>query len=117
MATLLKTWMRLATPAEQEELAQRAGTKRSYLYHLSAEKTKAYSREPEPALAAAIERVTAEMHRTTKGRLPRIYRTDLVEACRQCEFAQRCLKGNAVRGDFPLVDPQLQSDSEGGNHD
>lgn len=117
MTTMLKTWMRAATPAEQEELAQRAGTKRSYLYHLSADSSKAYTREPKPELAAAIERVSAEMHKATKGRLPRIFRTDLVEACRQCEFAQKCLKGNAVRGDFPILDAELQDESEGGGHD
>ena len=100
---VMKLFMRAATPAEQDLLAQQCGTSRSYLYHLSASEEKSYAREPKPKLAAAIERVSAEMHRSSKGRLPRIYRTDLVTACRGCEFAQKCLGAAAVRSDFPIV--------------
>ena len=99
----MKVWMRAATPAEQEALAAKIGTTRSYLYHLSASEDKAYAREPKPRLAAAIERTSAEMHRTSKGRLPKIYRTDLVSSCRECEFAAKCLGAAAVRGDFPII--------------
>jgi CRISPR/Cas system-associated exonuclease Cas4 (RecB family) len=99
----MKVWMRAATPAEQETLANKIGTTRSYLYHLSASEDKAYAREPKPKLAAAIERVSAEMHRASKGRLPKVYRTDLVSACRECEFAAKCLGPAAVRSDFPIV--------------
>jgi len=101
--TPMKAWMRAATPAEQEMLAKQAGTTRSYLYHLSAGDDKAYTREPKPKLASAIERISADMHKASKGRLPRIYRTDLVSACRECEFAQRCLGQAAIRSDFPIV--------------
>lgn len=100
---VMKLWMKAATPAEQEMLASRTGTTRSYLYHLSASEDKNYAREPKPKLAAAIERVSADMHKASKGRLPRVYRTDLVTACRECEFAQKCLGGAAVRSDFPIV--------------
>lgn len=98
----IKQWMRLATTAEQEELAKLAGTKRSYLYHLAGEKATNYAREPLPKLAAAIESASAVMHKKTKGRLPLIYRTDLVTACRECAFAQKCLGAAAVRSDFPI---------------
>lgn len=101
--TQLKAWMRAATPSEQEFMAKAVGTSRNYLYMLGASEDKAYAREPKPRLAAAIERVSADMHRSSKGRLPRIYRTDLVSACRECEFAQKCLKSAAVRSDFPIV--------------
>lgn len=100
---VMKLWMKAATPAEQEMLAELCGTSRSYLYHLAASEDKAYAREPKPRLAAAIERVSADMHRASKGRLPRIYRTDLVTACRECEFAQKCLGQAAVRSEFPIV--------------
>ena len=100
---VVKLWMKASTAAEQEVLASKAGTSRAYLYHLSASEEKTYAREPKPKLAAAIERVTAEMHKASKGRLPRIYRTDLVTACRECEFAQKCLGAAAVRSDFPIV--------------
>jgi hypothetical protein len=85
-------------------LADRVGTTKQYLYHLSASEDKLYSREPKPRLAAAIERVSAEMHKATGGRLPLIYRTDLVTACRECYFAQKCLGPAAIRGEFPILD-------------
>lgn len=99
---VIKQWMRLATTQEQEQLATAAGTKRSYLYHLAGEKTKAYKREPLPPLAIALERASVVLHKQSKGRLPLIYRTDLVTACRECSFAQKCLGAAAVRSDFPI---------------
>lgn len=103
MTTALKQWMQAATPAEQLELAATVGTTRQYLYHMAAGPDKKYAREPKPELAASIERATAEMHKASKGRLPKIYRTDLVTACRNCEMAQRCLGAAAVRSDFPIL--------------
>lgn len=100
---VIKQWMRLATTAEQEELAKLANTKRSYLYHLAGEKDKAYGREPQPKLAIALESASAVLHKQSKGRLPLIYRTDLVTACRECAFAQKCLGAAAVRSDFPII--------------
>lgn len=101
--TPLKLWMRAATAAEQELLAQRASTSRGYLYHLAASEETNYKREPKPVLAAAIERETKVMAKASKGRLPIVYRTDLVEACRQCEFAQKCLGPTAIASEFPIV--------------
>jgi len=102
--TVLKSWMRAATAAEREQMAQRAGTSVAYLHHLAAGEETNYKREPKPGLAAAIERETKVMHKASKGRLPIVYRTDLVTACRQCEFAQRCLGSEViVRGEFPIV--------------
>lgn len=109
--------MQAATTAEQELLAKRAGTSKAYLYHLSAGETTNYKREPKPALAAAIERETIGMAKASKGRLPVVYRTDLVQACRECSFAQRCLGEKAVASHFPIVTgPDLAdpSDSNGG---
>ena len=102
--TALKSWMRQATPAERSQMAERAGTSVAYLHHLAAGEETNYKREPKPALAAAIERETKLMAKASKGRLPIVYRTDLVTACRQCEFAQRCLGQDViVRGEFPVV--------------
>lgn len=111
--TPMKMWMRAATPEEQQMLAVRSGTTRAYLYHLSAGDEKPYHREPGADLAAAIERATIEMNATSEGRLPVIYRTDLVNACRNCEFARKCLGAIAERADFPIV----AGDTEGGGHD
>lgn len=103
--TPMKAWMRQATPDEQVALAERAGTSRQYLHHLSASEDKRYKREPSASLAAAIERETKAMHKASKGRLPIVYRTDLNSTCRGCDFARRCL-GDAVvtAGEFPIVD-------------
>lgn len=115
--SVMKQWMRLATPEEQMLLAHNAGTTRAYLYHLSAGEETTYKREPKPGLAIAIERETAAMHKASKGRLPRVYRTDLVEACASCEFALKCLGPAAVRADFPIVTQEMVDESEGGHAD
>ena len=101
--TPLKAWLRAATKPEREHLAAAAKTSVAYLNHLAADKSKPYHREPEPALAAAIERATKRMARASEGRLPVVYRTDLVAACRECEFAKRCLGARATAGHFPIV--------------
>ena len=100
-STAFSNWMRVASKAEQEQLAQAVGTTRAYLYALSAADGADYRREPKPALARNIEHATAAMHKSTKGRLPLVYRTDLVTACRECEFAQRCLA--ATSAEFPAI--------------
>lgn len=97
--TSMKAWMSAATVDEQETLAERVGTTRGMLYQYAGGHRTASAER-----AGAIERVTAEMHRASKNRLPKIYRTDLSEACLQCEYAQKCLKGQAVISEFPIVD-------------
>ena len=116
---IFKLWVKTATPDEQKLLAHRVGTTRTYLYHLAADEETNYRREPRPELAAAIEQVTAEMHKASGGRLPRVYRTDLVKACRSCEFARKCLGPLADRGDFQVVTAEMlaETDSEGGTAD
>lgn len=102
--TPLSAWLRAATPAERDDLAQRVGTSTQYLGHLAADETKKYKREAKPALAAAIERETLAMSKETRGRLPVVWRTDLNGTCRQCSFAQRCLRDVATRSEFPIVE-------------
>lgn len=97
--TSIKAWMAAATTDEQELLAAKVGTTRGTLYQYAGGHRKASAER-----AGAIERASAEMHRASKGRLPRIYRTDLSEACLGCEYAQRCLKSQAIVSEFPIVD-------------
>lgn len=97
--TSMKAWMAAATVDEQETLAERVGTTRGMLYQYAGGHRTASAER-----AGAIERATSEMHRASKGRLPKIYRTDLSEACLQCEYAQKCLKGQAIVSEFPIVD-------------
>ncbi len=96
--SIVKHWMSLATVEEQQLLAERAGTSRGYLYQLSGG-----HRQASAELGAAIERESKVMAKASKGRLPVIYRTDIVAACRACDFAQRCLGERAVVSEFPIV--------------
>ena len=102
----MKAWMQAADPLQQFELAKRAETSRQYLYHLSGG-----FRDASPALARRIERVTLSMNKETKGKLPKVYRTDLNKDCRECEFAAKCLGAAAVASDFAFLP---SDDSEGG---
>jgi hypothetical protein len=97
--SIVKQWMSLATVEEQQLLAERAGTSRGYLYQLAGG-----HRQASAELGAAIERESKAMARASKGRLPVIYRTDIVAACRACDFAQKCLGERAIVSDFPIVD-------------
>lgn len=91
--------MSAATADEQTLLATNAGTTRGHLYQLSGG-----HRQSSAIMAGKIEAATAEMSRASKGRLPRVYRTDLCEACRSCQYAAKCLGTRAVVSDFPIVD-------------
>lgn len=116
--TPLRAWLNVATIPERETLAKNAGTSAQYLAHLAVNDDRLYRREPKPALAAAIERETKSMAKTSKGRLPVVWRTDLVTACRECEYARRCLGDTAVRSEFPVVVAgAAATDSEGGATD
>ena len=96
-------WMRAATTEEQEDLAQRVGTSRGLLYHVSSGR-----RSFSSGKAGAIERESAVMHTATHGRLPKLYRTDLSEACAGCGYAQKCLGQLATRADFPVLEDQSE---------
>jgi DNA-binding transcriptional regulator YdaS (Cro superfamily) len=99
--TPMRQWMAAATTAEQELLAERVGTSRAMLYQLAGG-----FRNASAERAQSIERETRGMARASKGRLPIVYRTDLCEACRGCEFAHRALGDRAVVSEFPIVDPR-----------
>ena len=92
MRSPLKIWIALASADEQHVLAERVGTSRATLYQYANG-----HRQCSAERAGEIERVTAEMARASKGRLPRIFRTDLADACAQCDYARKCL-GSRVEG-------------------
>jgi hypothetical protein len=108
----LKLWMRAATPDEQELLAERAGTSRQYLYQLSGG-----FRICSAELGSCIERETRVMAKASKARLPVVYRTDLVPACRACEYAHKCLGARAIASEFPIVTGEMLAETEGGTAD
>lgn len=99
--TKLRLWMAAATPTEQEALAEAIGTSRAMLYQYAGG-----HREVSAARGGQIEAATKAMARLAKGRLPVVYRTDTVAACRACEYAQRCLGSIAVASEFPISAPE-----------
>lgn len=109
---IFKIWMRAATPEEQDLLADALGTSRNMLYQISGG-FKSVSAER----GIAIEKLTERMHIASLGRLPRIYRTDMVETCRGCEFARQCLGASADRAEFKVVTANEMVDTEGGSPD
>lgn len=105
--TSMKLWMQAASTEQQFDLARRAQTSRSYLYHLAGE-----FRDASAELAQRIERAALDMHKESRGKLPRIYRTDLNAACRGCDFALKCLGPKAVASEFEFIS---SDDTEGGD--
>lgn len=100
--TILKQWMRDATPEQQQALADIATSgSRNGLYQIAGQ-----HRQTRPGKAALIERATWAMNTATKGALPVVYRTDLAAECAQCEYAQKCLGPIALRAGFPVADDQ-----------
>jgi 16S rRNA G1207 methylase RsmC len=100
MNNLLEKWMRAATTAERQALADACATSYDYVvYHLAKGR-----REPDALLAAKIETATKLLARGTNGRLFTVYRTELNSACRACAFAARCLGDAAIASEFPLVE-------------
>lgn len=90
----LKAWMRLASPDEQTALAREAGTSRTYLYHLANDQS-TYGRYASPELARRLEEAAIPLN-AENPRLPRLLRTDLARACRNCEFARQCLGASVI---------------------
>jgi len=97
--TPFRAWMGAATTDEQKLLAERIGSSVGALHQYSSG-----HRRMSAERGIEIERVTREMARVSKGRLPIVYRTDMVTACRGCEFARSCLGTDiAVRSEFAIV--------------
>jgi hypothetical protein len=99
---MMRLWMKKATEDERLLMAAEIGSTRGNLDQYAGG-----HRQPSAQRGADIEREAAVMHADSNGRLPLLYRTDLVEACRNCEFARKCLGSEVVgRADFPVVDPE-----------
>lgn len=96
--TAVKAWMRAATKVEREALAAAVGTSVAMLHQYAGG-----HRQASAETAGKIDAATAAMHKASKGRLPKIVRTDVCEACRQCQYAAKCLGERAVVSDFPIV--------------
>lgn len=96
--TPLKTFMKAATADELALLADKVGTSVGMLRQYAGG-----HREMSAERAGRLEDATAKMHKASKGRLPKIVRTDVCAACRSCQYAAKCLGERAVVSDFPIV--------------
>jgi DNA-binding transcriptional regulator YdaS (Cro superfamily) len=98
--TPLQSWWARATTAERSTLAKALGTSTKYLSFYAQGR-----RQPGADRGIVIERETKLMNKASEGRLPVVYRTDVVPACRECEFARRCLGGARVEASaFNIVE-------------
>lgn len=97
--SIMKAWMQAATADEQIALAERIGSSRGMLYQYAGG-----HRQASADMAGRIEDATAAMHKASKGRLPKVVRTDVCAACRSCQYAAKCLGERAVVSEFPIVD-------------
>lgn len=77
--------MKLATTAEQTQLADSAFTTRSYLYGLASGNRKASAQ-----MAGDIEEASKILRKSSKQRLPLLHRKDLCIACSLCPYANKC---------------------------
>jgi hypothetical protein len=93
--TPMKVWMENATTEEQKQLCEMAETSRGYLYQLAGG-----FRSASAELAARVEEATKVLAKSSKGRLPVVYRTDLSKACSACHFARKCI---GPRAEFDLL--------------
>ena len=95
----MQSWWQLATTAEKVELADMLGTSLKYLSFYAHG-----IRQPSAERGIQLEYATKTLAAKSEGRLPVVHRTDVVSACRSCEFALKCLgKDRIEAGAFPVV--------------
>lgn len=97
----MKMWMDKATLPEQKELAEMAGTTLGTLQQIAGSYRTAGVPTVRSGLAGRIENASDKLRKKNRD-LPRVVRTDLSPECRDCEYAQRCLKSVAVASEFQV---------------
>lgn len=98
----MSVWMETADVEEQKQLALLAGTTVGTLQQIAGSYRTSGVATVRSGLAGRLERAADTLRRKNKN-LPPLVRTDLSPECRECEFAQRCLKAAAVASDFSIV--------------
>ncbi len=98
----MKLWIQVADTGELAKLALLSGTTVGTIQQIAG----SYRTDGEPTVRSGLAGRIAnasDMLRRSNKKLPRIVRTDLSPECRECEYAQRCLKQAAVASDFGIV--------------
>lgn len=86
--TIFHKWMKQASTAEQQRLAELSGVNWRFLYHISSG-----SRNASSTMAAIIEDA-AKIVRADNNKLPVIKRYDISPECSSCPYALRCKPQN-----------------------
>ena len=98
----MRVWMQAASQNEQIKLAQLSGTTIGTLQQIAGSYRNGGNPTVRSGLAGRIQVAATELRRKNKN-LPVVLRTDLSPECRDCEYAQRCLKSAAIAGEFNHV--------------
>lgn len=95
----MQMFMSAASVGEKQRLAALAKTTIGTLHQIAGSYRSEGVPQVRSGLAGRIQNGVNELRRKNKN-LPTVLRTDLSAECRECEYAQRCLKGAAVVGEF-----------------
>lgn len=98
----MRAFLHAASTEEIAEVATLAGTTPGTLNQIAG----SYRTEGKPqvrsGLAGRIQNAVGKVRLKNKS-LPTVLKTDLSSECRECEYAQRCLKDTVVKGEFNVV--------------
>lgn len=79
----LKTWLKVATPAEREQMAKRAGTTPAYLYQVAGGHSRCSAE-----LAIALE-LSSRVQRAKNGKLGTLRRTKIAPHVQWRKYKER----------------------------
>lgn len=98
----MRAFLHAASNDEVAEVATLAGTTPGTLNQIAG----SYRTEGKPqvrsGLAGRIQNAVADVRRKNKA-LPIVLKTDLSSECRECEYAQKCLRDSVLKGEFNVV--------------
>lgn len=98
----MRVFLRAASSEEVDRVAELAGTTVGTLNQIAGSYRTDGNPQVRSGLAGRIQNAVAEVRRANKT-LPNVLRTDLSPECRACEYAQKCLKSNALGGEFNTI--------------
>ena len=98
----MRVWMQAASANEQSKLAELSGTTIGTLQQIAGSYRTGGNPTVRSGLAGRIQSAANDLRKKNKS-LPVVLRTDLSPECRDCEYAQRCLKSAATIGEFNHV--------------
>lgn len=98
----MRAFLRAAKPDEVQAVASLAKTTVGTLNQIAGSYRTDGKPQVRSGLAGRIQNAVAEVRRKNKS-LPIVLKTDLSSECRDCEYAQRCLRDTVLKGEFNIV--------------